>query len=291
MTSAPTRCIIHPDGSLVKSKIIGMGLDGYVVHNEPSTVLKIPKLHGCLLPNGTIEPDPENEGSSDLTIERTIYERLQGVRGVANYLGNLKDGLLLEYYCNGCLEEHMEKDILPAWSQRMDWILQIIDVFAACHAKKVLVCDIALRNILLADDYTIRVIDFANSFLCPLEDSGALRNSSGYCSKVDILHVTNIIYSLSRWKKFQVDCVTMDEWPDAEFLPSTMDLPLGDVISKSWSRQFETLDELRHAVLSAMSQELAIPQPRTCVFQKPVFIVCALACAATLVVRLRPRAR
>jgi hypothetical protein len=85
--------------------------------------------------------------------------------------------------------------------------------------------------------------------------------------------------------------VTMDEWPDAEFLPSTMDLPLGDVISKSWSRQFETLDELRHAVLSAMSQELAIPQRRTCVFQKPVFIVCALACAAMLVVRLRPRAR
>jgi len=258
MASAPTRCIIHPDGSLVTSKIIGMGLDGFVVHNEPSTVLKIPKLHGCLLPDGTIEPDPDNEWSSDLSTERTIYERLQGVRGVASYLGTVKDGLLLEYYSNGCLEELMEKDSPPAWSQRMDWILQIIDVFAACHAKKVLVCDIALRNLLLADDYTIRIIDFANSSLCPLEHSGELRNSDGYCSKIDILHVTNVIYSLSCWKKFQVDCVTMDEWPDAESLPSTMDLPLGDVISESWSRQFETLYELRHAVVSAMSQELAI---------------------------------
>jgi serine/threonine protein kinase len=214
--------VYHPSsGSLVTSKIIGIGLDGFVVHNEPSIVLKIPKLHGCLLPNGTIEPDPD-EWSSDLSIERTIYESLQSVRGVADYLGTLKDGLLLEYYSNGCLEEHMEESFLPAWSQRMDWILQIIDVFAACHARKVLVSDIALRNLLLADDYTIRVIDFANSSSFPLEYSGELRNSNGYCSKVDILHVTNIIYLLSRWKKFQVDCVMIDEWPDATLLLSTM---------------------------------------------------------------------
>jgi hypothetical protein len=127
--------------------------------------------------------------------------------------------------------------------------------------------------------------------LSPLEYSGELRNPNGYCSKVDMLHVTNSFHSLSRWKKSQVDCVTMDEWLDTECLPSTMDLPLGSVISKSWSCQFETLHELRHAVVSATFQELTIPQPGTHLFQKHVFIVCALACTAMLVICLRSRIR
>ncbi|THV64667.1 hypothetical protein D6D28_09734 [Aureobasidium pullulans] len=291
MISTPMRCLIYPDGSLVESKIIGMGLDGFVVHNDPSTVVKIPKLYGCLLPDGTIEPDPDNEWASDLSGEKTIYERLHGVRGIAKYLGVFKDGLLLEYYGNGCLEEHMEQTSPPAWSQRADWILQILDVFAACHAKKVLVFDIALRNLLLADDCTIRAIDFANSSLCPMEHTGELVDFNGYTSRLDVLHVTNVIYSLSCWKKFQADCVTMDEWPDAESLPSTMDLPLGSVIAKSWSHQFEDLEELRHAVVTAISQEPTTSQLIPRLFQKPVFIVCALACAAMLAVRLRPRAR
>jgi hypothetical protein len=118
----------------------------------------------------------------------------------------------------------------------------------------VLVSDIALRNLLLADDCTIRAIDFANSSLFPLEHSGELINSNGYTSMVDVLHVTNIIYSLSCWMKFQVDCVTVDEWPDAESLPLTTDLPLGNVIAKSWSREFKDLYELRHAVVLAISR-------------------------------------
>jgi hypothetical protein len=119
----------------------------------------------------------------------------------------------------------------------------------------VLVCDIALRNLLLADDYTIRAIDFANSSLHPLEEVGELKDSDGYTSMVDVLHVTNVIYSLSSWKKFQVDCIQMEEWPKAEGLPSTLDLPLGDVIARSWSREFETLGELRHAVVSRIENE------------------------------------
>jgi Leucine-rich repeat (LRR) protein len=97
----------------------------------------------------------------------------------------------------------------------------------------VLVCDIALRNLLLADDYTIRAIDFANSSLHPVEEVGELKDPDGYTSTVDILHVTNVIYSLSSWKKLQVDCIQIEEWPKAEELPSTLDLQLGNVIARS----------------------------------------------------------
>ena len=150
----------------------------------------------------------------------------------------------------------METNTLPEWQQRMDWILQVIDVYAACHAKRVLVFDIALRNLLLADDLTIRAIDFANSSLRPLGETGELKEED-YTATIDVLHVTNIIYSLSAWKKFQVDCVQMEEWPNAEQVPSTIDMPLGSVIASSWSRRFKTLDELREAVVSSMPEEPA----------------------------------
>jgi serine/threonine protein kinase len=161
MTTIPVTCAIHSDGSRVKSKIIGMGIDAFIIYNNPSTVLKIPKLYGQILPDGTMIPEPDNQWVNDLSIEKAIYERLANVPGIAKYLGATKDGLLLEYYKNGCLEDYMQENLLPpTWSQRMDWIVQIVDVYAACHARNVLVCDIALRNILLADDYTIRAIDF-----------------------------------------------------------------------------------------------------------------------------------
>jgi serine/threonine protein kinase len=234
-----------------------MGLDGFIIHDSPSTVLKIPKLYGRVLPNWTMEPEPENQYANDLSGEKAIYERLDGVPGIARYLGATKDGLLLEYYGNGNLEDYMESNPLPEWQQRMDWILQVIDVYAACHARRVLVFDIALRNLLLADDLTIRAIDFANSSLHPLEETGELEGPDGYTSMIDVLHVTNIVYSLSVWKKSQVDCVQMDEWPSAEQVPSTIDLPLGSVIALSWSRQFKTLYELRDAVVSSIPQEPA----------------------------------
>jgi serine/threonine protein kinase len=259
MTTIPLTCAIHSDGSRVKSKIIGMGIDAFIIHNDPSTVLKIPKLYGRILPDGTTIPEPDNQWANDLSIEKAIYERLDNVPGIASYLGATKDGLLLKYYKNGCLEDYMQQNPLPPkWSQRMDWILQMIDVYAACHAKNVLVCDIALRNLLLADDYTIRAIDFANSSLHPLEEVGELKDADGYSLMVDVLHVTNVIYSLSSWMKFQVDCIRMEEWPRAEGLPSTRDLPLGDIIARSWSCEFKSLGELRHAVVSRTKIEVML---------------------------------
>jgi hypothetical protein len=42
----------------------------------------------------------------------------------------------------------------------------------------------------------------------------------------------------------------MEEWPEVEDLPSTVGLPLGDVIAKSWAREFKTLGELRQAIVA-----------------------------------------
>lgn len=149
-----------------------------------------------------------------------------------------------------------QKITLLELSHRQNWILQTLDDFTAIHAKEVLVRDIFLRNLLLADDLTIRALDFGQSWLLPLDHTGELHDEDNYTEMAEVFNVTNVIYSLLRWEKFELEIISMDEWPDAKELPSTEGLPLRNVVIGAWSRQFRTLDELRQAVVSAMSKKV-----------------------------------
>ncbi|KAI4728136.1 hypothetical protein E4T49_04084 [Aureobasidium sp. EXF-10728] len=293
MTSRGLSCFILADGSYVDTnKIVGAGLDGVVLHDSPtsSTVMKIPKYSGTLMTDGTIKPEhDENKYMNDLSLEKDVYRRLKGVNGIASCLEISANGLVLEYYSNGTLEKYIQNNPPSAWTQRLDWILQVLDIFIACHDRRVLAFDIALRNLMLDRDWNIKAIDFGNSCLLPLDSGAVLANEYGYTADIDILHVTNVIYSICRWNKFQMDCVDMDEWPAADSLPPTSDLPLGSVIAKSWSHQFKTLNELKLAIESAAPTTITTVHDQPGPFQKPVFIIFALTCATLLAVRLRSR--
>jgi serine/threonine protein kinase len=283
MASIPMTCAIHPDGSRVKVDISSWGIDGFILLDKKSTdstvktVLKIPKLYERLNSNfTTLGPDPDNIYAHDLSREKAIYERLHGTPGIANYLGGTKDGILLEYYPTEDLAARMEKkgedgETLPppSWSQRERWILQILDICTACHAKKVFVRDIALRNLLLANDNTIRAIDFGQSEMYSLEHTGELKDSERYTERAEVFNVANIVYSLSRWERFELECINMEEWPDAKDLPSSVDLPLENVTVKAWSGQIENLEQLREAVVSVLSEEIMCEKgqpPHSCGF-------------------------
>jgi hypothetical protein len=130
---------------------------------------KIPKLDATVLPDGSLEPDEDNIWhAGSLEVEKEVYRRLHGVKSLANCLNISKNGLELEYYRNGDLEDYIKNSSPAPWTQKLDWILRLVDFVAACHDKRVLWFDIALRNILLADDWSIRAIDFANSTAEPL---------------------------------------------------------------------------------------------------------------------------
>ena len=126
--------------------------------------------------------------------------------------------------------------------------MQLVDLVAACHERKVLWFDIALRNVLLADDITIRAVDFANSTVVPLDADVEATTSDGYSAKVEVLHATNVIYSISRWTKFQTDCVAEDEWPAMDIFPATRDFELGHIISKAWEHEYSNVLALRGAI-------------------------------------------
>jgi hypothetical protein len=56
----------------------------------------------------TITPNPDNVYANNLSHEKAIYERLHNIPGIANYLGATKDGLVLEYYPQGNLENYIK---------------------------------------------------------------------------------------------------------------------------------------------------------------------------------------
>jgi hypothetical protein len=157
------------DGTPVGRGVIAFGLDGLIIPASSTTVMKIPKLGATMFPDGSLKPVKDNIWQADsLEVEKEVYRRLHGVKGLANCLNISRNGLELEYYQQGTLEDHIKNNSPPPWTQRLEWKLQLIDFVAACHDRKVLWFDIALRNILLADDWTIRAIDFANSTAEPL---------------------------------------------------------------------------------------------------------------------------
>ncbi|KAF2208996.1 hypothetical protein CERZMDRAFT_24850, partial [Cercospora zeae-maydis SCOH1-5] len=223
---------------------IGNGMDGFVIR-DGSHVLKIPQLYGRVLSNGSIEAHCDNYlYVGQLEIEKQAYRRLHGVPGVAHCIECSDNGILLEYYQNGALSEYIAShEPLPIpW--RWYWAVQATEIIARCHDRGVLVFDIALRNFLLADDFSLRIIDFANSSLAPEGEDINHVNVDGYTARIDLLHLSNFIHSIMTWQKFSVDCAAESEWPPASQMPDIKESEYGEIVHKCWGQQYTSIQEL-----------------------------------------------
>jgi serine/threonine protein kinase len=238
-------CILLADGSRIAAdRLIGDGADGFIVL-EGKHVLKIPHLLGRLRPDGKIDAHVDNElHFQHLEVEKKVYKRLHGVPGIANCIECTNNGILLEYYPKGSLSEYISSHDPPSMSWRWDWILQATDAIARCHSKGILVFDIALRNFLLADDFSLRVIDFANSAPLPEDMDITGADIDGCTAKLDLLHLSCIIYSIKTWQKFSVKCDSATEWLNLDQMPDLEGLECGQVIRKCWTRAYSTVQEL-----------------------------------------------
>ncbi|KAI7154909.1 hypothetical protein KC349_g7352 [Hortaea werneckii] len=262
--------ILLADGTRVNvANLLGNGSDGFIIRNG-SHVLKILKLYGYVQPDGTIEADSDNDFQAGrLEIEKQVYERLHGVPGIAECVECTSNGILLKNYSNGTLSEHIARNPRPSMSWRWKWILQATKAIAGCHEKGVLVFDIALRNFLLADDFSLRLIDFSNSSLIPTAVDIEMVEVDGSTAKLDLLHLANVIYSIWVWRDFKVDCAMESEWPDLNRLPELQGFDGGFVVRKCWEMKYEAIEQMRREIqqcartsVSVGSLECDVPSAR-----------------------------
>ena len=233
--------------SIPADDLVGSGSDGFIIRHGDNQVLKIPRLFGCSQGNGVIEADGDNHLHLDhLDLEKDIYERLRGVPGIANCIESNSDGILLEYYRKGSLGDLISRSNHPppSMAQRWKWVLQASDCVARCHERRVLVFDIALRNFLLTDDLDLRMIDFANSALLPVDADLSKADVDGLTVKVDILHFANVVYSILAWREFSCRCEEEAEWPSLDRMPDVSGMDCGEVIRDCWLMRYVSVQEL-----------------------------------------------
>lgn len=63
-------------------------------------------------------------------------------------------------------------------------------------------------------------------------------------SRVDILGLGCIIYSIAAWRVFYYDYFECDRWPEPEELPAATGLLCEDIINKCWRDSYGTIKSL-----------------------------------------------
>ena len=142
-----------------------------------------------------------------LESEKAVSTRVGRCDGIAECIDISKDGILLALFERGDLESYVESEVEVDRSRKARWILSIIKTILHFHNAKVLVDDMALRNILIADDLSLKMIDFGQCPLFPMDADINAVSDNGLTAQADIFHLGCVIYSIVTWKRYE--CISL----------------------------------------------------------------------------------
>ena len=241
---------VKPDGTcfhFYSEKFLGTGTNSIVLRRGPHA-LKIPKVRDTKTMSEKHREDGEyvNEvNRKTLESEKAVYLRVGRCDGIAKCINISKDGILLALYERGDLESYVEGEVEVDRSRKAGWILSIIKTILHFHNAKVLVDDMTLRNILIADDLSLKMIDFGQCPLFPMDTDINAVSDHGLTAQADIFHLGCVIYSIVTWKRYECD-LFMRGWtrPLLSDLPEVDQLFCGDIIRKCWSVEYTSMEHL-----------------------------------------------
>ena len=128
------------------------------------------------------------------------------------------------------------------------------------HNRHVIICDIRTDNILLDDEFSVKMIDFGESIMMPLDWDKQGTDDLGYSVSTDIGMFGTIIYEIvtgqhCRFDLFQQWNEPGDplHWPCRDSLPVIDAIWLGHIIERCWTEgSFVSAEEL----LTELEKEL-----------------------------------
>ncbi|KAL9027443.1 MAG: hypothetical protein Q9196_004028, partial [Gyalolechia fulgens] len=238
--------------------MLGMGTFGLVIRHGDH-VLKIAKVNQT---EGLSEKEAayeafDNDGNREsLEREKAVYRRVGTHTGIVQPISLSNEGILMPLYPQGDLEKYMAKHENPDASTRTEWIMSVIQTMCHLHQCKILVDDLALRNLLLTDDRSLKMIDFGNCSILPMDTDLSLANEDGLTVQVDIFYLGCLIYSIAVWEKFEF-CLIDTQWqlPPLSDLPQLAHVLLGDVVRNCWTGAYNSMHKLQQDAI-ALSQSL-----------------------------------
>ena len=239
---------LKPDDTTVASKeILDLGLNGILLQRGQN-VLKIPKIWSTSTLVGEdleIVEHSNNTNRESHEVEKQVYLRVWPHKGLVDRLEISEDGIFLQYLPNGNLEAHIASQAEPTRSDKVEGIRRIISTVLHIHRKKVLLYDIATRNVLIADDGSLRMIDFGQCSILPEAIDMSTADDNGCTVRSDIFHLGCVIYSTAMWTKFEFDLFGRQfKFPRLDNLPSVDGVFCGKVIQKCWGGIYSNVEEL-----------------------------------------------
>jgi len=253
---------LKPDGTRLQINMedfLGSGTNAIVFRDGPHA-LKIPKAYD---PESLPEEERDdqeyiNDGNIQmLELEKAVYRRVGYWEGIAECIDVSEAGIRLAVYKQGDLENYTNTHTEVNSPQKAKWILSVVQTIFHLHSLKVLVDDLALRNILIGDDMSLKFIDFGSCVVFPLEANINTVSEEGLTAQADIFHLGCVIYSIANWKKFERNLFHSD-WvrPLLRDLPNLDGLICGDVIQRCWLGLYSSMEQLHCEIKESLEQIL-----------------------------------
>ncbi|CAI7596005.1 unnamed protein product [Penicillium glandicola] len=118
-----------------------------------------------------------------IKVENRILQIIGPHPRIVEYKGLAEDGLILKYYPNGTLRNHIKNHPYETLERRLEWCKQLVDTLSFVHSKRVIHCDICLHNILLDENFNIILADFQGLLISATTGLTLLDGLTRECAK------------------------------------------------------------------------------------------------------------
>ncbi|KAE8155494.1 kinase-like protein [Aspergillus tamarii] len=191
--------------------------------------------------------------------EQNVYRRLENPddhrsNGVVRCIGFSNEATQLAHMANGDLRTYLEK-CRPPDQLQLTWFREMARTLSYIHDRRVLVADIASRNFLLDSELCIKICDFSEASLLPLDSDMEAVDDNGYTTRIDIGLLGAVIYEVVTGHRCEIDLFKDNSptdgrahWPERKSLPSTKDIWLGRIIEGCWDGEFSDAQSLLRAL-------------------------------------------
>ncbi|GAD99967.1 conserved hypothetical protein [Paecilomyces variotii No. 5] len=197
-----------------------MGRTGLVVR-QGQVAIKLP-LRWSTSSDEEVEANIES-----LQNEQAIYQRLDGCDGVVPFLGSSETATKLRLMENGDLRSYLSQN-KPSKALQLSWFRSMAYSLSQVHGRRVIVADIATRNFLLDADFKVKICDFTESILMPLDTCMETADYAGYSIHTDIGQLGAVMCEVVVGENCEFDIfkdlpleLYHGTWPRREDLPST----------------------------------------------------------------------
>ena len=252
---------LYLDGTIVREQIIGVGGSGIVV-SRGGYAYKIPLISKIIRINGVPFDDEEftpKDGDYDerataiktFENEKNIYKRLGDHPGIIRcYNLSSTDPSIQMPLMKGDLRHYLA-EIRPEKATQLSWLTQLAHTMAYIHSRRVIITDFRLDNIVFDDQMAIKLVDFSESTLMPLDWDLDGCDNCGFSILTDIGQFGAVMFELIMGRRCAFD-IYQDwrdvgdptTWPQRDTLPSTSGVWLGSMIEKCWTKGFASAKDI-----------------------------------------------